>query len=154
MRLFLIRILLVGILLGGALLFFAASINVPNLNSFEERKVAESTKIYDRTGEILLYDVHGEEKRTVIPFDEIPRNVKNATIALEDGSFYQHYGIRPLSLLRAFLVNLTSGGVEQVWHEHGEGEVCHTFTVKRRTADDQFIETEVEGQSMPSPVMP
>lgn len=38
----------------------------------------------------------------------------------------------------------TSGSVEQAWYEHGEGEVCHTFTVKRRSADDQFIETEVE----------
>ena len=133
MRLFLIRTLLAGILLGGALLFFAASVSMPNLNSFEERKVAESTKIYDRSGEILLYDVHGEEKRTVIPFDEIPRSVKNATIALEDGSFYQHYGIRPLSLLRAFLVNLTSGGVEQGGSTITQQLVKNTLLTPRRT---------------------
>ena len=128
-----IRTLLAGILLGGALLFFAASVSMPNLNSFEERKVAESTKIYDRSGEILLYDVHGEEKRTVIPFDEIPRSVKNATIALEDGSFYQHYGIRPLSLLRAFLVNLTSGGVEQGGSTITQQLVKNTLLTPRRT---------------------
>src|SRR3990167_7946994 len=113
MRLFLIRILLAGILLGGALLFFAASISVPNLNSFEERKIAESTKIYDRTGNILLYDVHGEEKRTVIPFNEIPRSVKNATIAIEDDSFYQHFGFRPFAFLRAVFINILRGSFEQ-----------------------------------------
>ena len=37
-----------------------------------------------------------------------------------------------------------SAGVEQAWYGHGEGEVCNTFTVKRQTADDQFIETQVE----------
>ena len=113
MRLFLIRILLAGILLGGAMRFFTASISVPNLNSFEERKIAESTKIYDRTGNILLYDVHGEEKRTVIPFDEIPRSVKNATIAIEDDSFYQHFGFRPFAFLRAVFINILRGSFEQ-----------------------------------------
>lgn len=43
-----------------------------------------------------------------------------------------------------------SGGVERAWYEHGEGEECHTFTVKRRSADDQFIETEVY-RPTPSP---
>ena len=113
MRLFLIRTLLAGILLGVALLFFAASVSVPNLNSFEERKIAESTKIYDRAGEILLYDVHGEEKRTVIPFNEIPRSVKNATIAIEDDSFYQHFGFRPFAFLRAVFINILRGSFEQ-----------------------------------------
>jgi len=111
--LFLIRILLAGILLGGALLFFVASVSVPNLNSFDERKIAESTKIYDRTGNILLYDVHGEEKRTVIPFNEIPRSVKNATIAIEDDSFYQHFGFRPFAFLRAVFINILRGSFEQ-----------------------------------------
>ena len=133
MRFFLIKVLLVGILLGGALLFFTASISVPNLNSFDERRVVESTKIYDRTGKILLYDVHGEEKRTVIPSDEIPRSVKNATIALEDSNFYQHYGVRPLSLLRAFLVNLTSGSVEQGGSTITQQLVKNTLLTPQRT---------------------
>ncbi|HEY4474724.1 MAG TPA: hypothetical protein VJC06_02275, partial [Candidatus Paceibacterota bacterium] len=39
---------------------------LPDPESIATRKVGESTKIYDRTGEILLYDIHGEEKRTII----------------------------------------------------------------------------------------
>ncbi len=90
-------------------LFLVFTVNIPDLNNAEERRIAQSTKIYDRTGEILLYDVHGAEKRTIIPFEEIPRYVKNATIALEDDSFYQHHGIRPLSTIRAVLLNIFTG---------------------------------------------
>ena len=89
--------------------FLVFTVNIPDLNNAEERRIAQSTKIYDRTGEILLYDVHGAEKRTIIPFEEIPRYVKNATIALEDDSFYQHHGIRPLSTIRAVLLNIFTG---------------------------------------------
>lgn len=104
----------------GAILFFvllvvvfAATINLPDIANFNERKVAQSTKIYDRTGQILLYDVHGEEKRTVISFEEIPQNIKNATIALEDDSFYRHYGFRPLSFIRAAVNNALHGSYAQ-----------------------------------------
>lgn len=89
------------------------AIKTPDLDSFKQRRVAESTKIYDRTGEILLYDIHGEERRTVIPFAEIPRYVKNATIALEDDNFYKHLGFRPIAFLRAIVVNLVRGSFEQ-----------------------------------------
>jgi len=92
---------------------FAATINLPDIADFNERKVAQSTKIFDRTGQILLYDVHGEEKRTVIPFEEIPKNIKNATIALEDDSFYRHYGFRPLSFVRAVVNNTLHGSYAQ-----------------------------------------
>lgn len=97
----------------GLIIVFAATIKLPDITNYSERKVAQSTKIYDRTGQILLYDVHGEEKRTVISFEEIPKNIKNATIALEDDSFYQHYGFRPLSFIRAIINNSLHGSFAQ-----------------------------------------
>ena len=48
-----------------------SSIELPDFKSFEERKIARSTKIYDRTGEILLYDVHQDFRRTVIPYEQM-----------------------------------------------------------------------------------
>ena len=91
----------------------AASIKLPDIANFEENRIVQSTKIYDRTGTVLLYDIHGEERRTVIPFEEIPQNIKNAAIALEDDSFYSHYGFRPLSFMRAVFINVIRGGFEQ-----------------------------------------
>ncbi|MCR4274641.1 MAG: PBP1A family penicillin-binding protein [Candidatus Campbellbacteria bacterium] len=97
-----------GALGAGVVLFWAASLRLPDFDVFEERKVQQSTKIYDRTGEVLLYDLHENIQRTVIPFDQISRNVKNATVAIEDAEFYQHHGIKWSSLFRAVLVNILS----------------------------------------------
>ncbi len=109
-----ILVLFAGGLFGlGSIALWVATMRIPDLNSFEVRRVTESTKIYDRTGSILLYDVHNSIRRTIIPFEDISRNIKNATVAIEDAEFYQHSGIRPLSFLRAVIANLQTGSFGQ-----------------------------------------
>ncbi len=100
-------------LAAGAILLWASFLKLPDFAGFQDRKVVESTKIYDRTGKILLYNVHENVKRTLIPFDAISLNIKNATIAAEDANFYRHYGIEPKSILRALIANITGGGFRQ-----------------------------------------
>ncbi len=78
----------------------------PNPEKFTERPYIQSTKIYDRTGKILLYDIYGEEKRTVVPLSSIPEHLKQAVIATEDSNFYHHFGIDPKAIGRAILINL------------------------------------------------
>lgn len=75
--------------------------DLPNPEKVNSRVVAESTKIYDRTGQVLLYEVFGEEKRTIIPMAEIPDSVKYATIVLEDNIFYAHNGFDTGGLIKA-----------------------------------------------------
>lgn len=86
--------------------------DLPDLEKIDAPMV-QSTKIYDRTGEILLYDVYGEEKRTAVSFEKIPQSIKDATIAIEDERFYKHNGLDIKSLLRALFVNLTRQRVVQ-----------------------------------------
>ncbi len=95
-----------GLILGGGVLLWIATLDIPDLSSFEERRVLQSTKIYDRTGEIVLYDLHQDVKRTVVPYEKISRHIKNATVAIEDDSFFEHIGVRPLAILRAVIANL------------------------------------------------
>jgi len=98
-----------GLLIIGALtLFWVSTFKVPTLESIRERRIAESTKIYDRTGKILLYDTGGNVRRSIVPIEEISRNIKNATIAIEDKEFYSHMGIKPTAMLRAVLANITT----------------------------------------------
>lgn len=92
---------------------WVSTIQMPDLKTFEARKVAQSTKIFDRTGEILLYDVHSDAKRTVIDFENISTYIKNAAVAIEDDEFYIHKGIKPTAILRAILADLVPGGVTQ-----------------------------------------
>jgi len=112
-----INIILILIVFGivGTGLFFIwiSSFRVPDFSAFEDRKVAQSTKIYDRTGEILLFDVNQDIKRTVITLEDMGENVTNAIVAIEDDKFYEHNGIRLKSILRAFLSNIQPGGGTQ-----------------------------------------
>lgn len=73
---------------------------LPEPGQLLERQIAQSTKIYDRTGENILYDIHGEEQRTMMKLEEIPDHVKWATIAIEDKTFYEHKGISIWGILR------------------------------------------------------
>jgi len=80
--------------------------DLPHPDRVNKRVVAESTKIFDRTGQVLLYEIHGEEKRTIIPANEIPDSVKYATIVLEDQKFFSHHGIDFQGVLRAVIRNV------------------------------------------------
>ncbi len=97
------------IILAAVLLVWVSTLDIPDLSSFEERRILQSTKIYDRTGEILLYDLHEDVRRTIIPFEEISRHLKNATVAIEDDQFYNHPGIDIKAIIRAALANFTEG---------------------------------------------
>jgi 1A family penicillin-binding protein len=102
-----------GLFIFGLLLLWVSSFRIPDLDTFEDRVVRQSTKIYDRTGEILLFDVHENIQRTIISNDEISRNIKNATVAIEDAEFYEHKGVRPMATIRAvFLQPLKGKGVQ------------------------------------------
>ena len=105
--------LLAGVILVGmaGIIFWVSSFQMPDFDAFEERKIVNSTKIYDRTGEFLLYDIHQDIKRTSIPFEEMGVNIKNATIAIEDSEFYNHSGVRITSTIRAIISNITGIGI-------------------------------------------
>lgn len=97
-----------SMIVGALALFWLSTLKVPTSESIRERRVTESTKIYDRTGSILLYDTGGNVRRSIVPIENISRHVKNATIAIEDQEFYEHNGVKPTAFLRAVLVNLLS----------------------------------------------
>src|SRR3989338_6122580 len=86
---------------------------LPDPESIATRKVGESTKIYDSTGEILLYDIHGEEIRTIVPWNQISDYVKEATLASEDSDFYKHRGLDFKGIARAFIKNLKDAEISQ-----------------------------------------
>lgn len=93
------------------LVYIIGTLPPPEL--IENRRVAQTTKIYDRTGSVLLYEIHGEERRTVIPLEKIPDAVKQATIASEDINFYRHPAFDWRAVVRALVVNVLEGRVAQ-----------------------------------------
>ncbi len=104
-----IGFLLLGIILLAILAFFWIIRDLPRPEVFTENQMTESTKIYDRTGEILLSDVYNEEKRTYVPLSQISETLQKAVIATEDARFYNHQGVDLLGILRAIKTNFETG---------------------------------------------
>lgn len=97
--------------------FFAGSIalvgliawvrhELPPTDRLLDRNQAQTTTIYDRSGEHILYQIYGGEKRTFASLENINKNVINATISAEDRKFYTHKGISITGIIRGFFRNL------------------------------------------------
>lgn len=121
----------------GIFIFFSK--DMPSPTSIKTRTVVESTKIYDKTGEHLLYDVHGEEKRTIIPFEQIPETVKYAAIALEDQEFYSHHGIKITSMIRSALKDIIKGSAAQ-----GGSTITQQFVKKALLTDEKTFTRKIK----------
>jgi len=105
-------VLLLGFVLmvfSGLGLFIYYARDLPRPEKFAERAFIESTKIYDRTGETVLYELYGEEKREIISLNDMPEHLKQAVIATEDANFYSHHGIDFWGIIRAIKINLSIG---------------------------------------------
>lgn len=108
-----ILIISAGFILVGLGALWVATLKMPDLTSFQSRKVIESTKIYDRTGTVLLFDTGKDAKRTAVALEQISKHIQDATISIEDSDFYNNIGIEPTSIIRAILANLATGGYGQ-----------------------------------------
>ncbi len=78
---------------------------IAKLDAARERETFETTVILDRNGE-LLWEIFGEGKRTKVPLEQIPETLIQATIAVEDDTFYENIGLDAPSLLAALIANL------------------------------------------------
>lgn len=122
-----------GLFCASLVLLYTAyvSTQLPAPSQLGARRAVESTKIYDRTGKILLYEIHGEENRTVVPFSKISPFVKSATLAAEDANFYSQPGFDWKAIVRAFIVNLRRGE----WVQGGS-------TITQQLAKNVFLSPE------------
>ncbi len=88
-------------------------LTLPDPETLGSRQIKESAKIYDRTGEVVLYDIYKEEQRTVLELDQIPQSAKDAVIAAEDANFYQHKGLDLKGIFRAVLRDIQTSSKSQ-----------------------------------------
>jgi len=88
-----------GVSVLGAILFAWYAKDLPRPDKVMRRE-GFSTKIYDREGE-LLYDVFADQRRTPVELSQVPEELKEATVAIEDKNFYKHQGFDPMGWVRA-----------------------------------------------------
>ena len=100
----LLGLLLLPVFAFAAFVYYAR--DLPRPEKLTEVTLAQPTKIYDRTGNVLLYEVYGEERRRVLPLKDIPVSFQQAVIATEDAEFYEHMGVSLKGTARSLLINL------------------------------------------------
>ncbi len=80
--------------------------DLPSPTKLGKYDVPLATKIYDRNG-VLLFDIFADENRSPVPLADIPKYVRDATIAIEDKNFYTHAGINPIGgIVRALFASV------------------------------------------------
>ncbi|MES2854878.1 MAG: transglycosylase domain-containing protein, partial [Bdellovibrionota bacterium] len=95
--------------IAAALISFSSSL--PQIIKVDDYKPLLVSEVYARGGEKI--GEYYRERRILTPFDKMPKRVIDAFIAAEDGTFFEHGGVNYVAIVRAFLVNLTSGEKRQ-----------------------------------------
>ncbi len=131
---------LLSVLAVGAVFIIVTLRELPAPDQFGNREVSQSTKLYDRTGQTLIYEIYGNEKRTIVPFAEIPDTLKNAVLAAEDSNFYNEPAFNWRGILRAFIANLKSGAVTQGGSTLSQQLVKNTLLSPERTVTRKIKE--------------
>jgi len=107
-----------------------------DLNKLEQMESA--SVILDRNGKIFgqIY----VENRETVPYDQLPQDLINAVVAIEDAKFYQHHGYDLLGIVRATLKNLTAGHVRQGASTITQQLARNSFSLKERTFRRKLLE--------------
>ena len=130
-------------ILGGIAIYIAMNVaDLKNqaatfdLNKMEQMESA--SVILDRNGKIFgqIY----VENRQTIPYDQIPRDLVNAVVAVEDARFYRHHGYALWGILRASLKNLTAGRVRQGASTITQQLARNSFALKGKTYSRKLVE--------------
>lgn len=111
-KILLVFVILFSLAVVGGSVYIKKLINeLPSISNLENYTPSIVTKIYDRN-ERLISELF-IERRVLVPLKDIPVDLQNAFIAIEDNDFYKHWGISTKGILRAFFKNLLKGKVAQ-----------------------------------------
>src|SRR4051794_17597011 len=111
----------------------AATFDLSKLEQMESASV-----ILDRNDKIFgqIY----VENRETIPYDQLPRDLINAVVAIEDTKFYQHNGYDLSGIVRAALKNFVAGHVRQGASTVTQQLARNSFALKEKTFRRKLLE--------------
>jgi membrane peptidoglycan carboxypeptidase len=135
----LIILFLLGVIFGISLFIYIAK-DLPRPEVFSERQQIMPTKIYDRTGKVLLRTIYEEEKRIPVDLEKTPQHVIDSIIATEDARFYQHHGLDYRRIAGAILFDIKSGTTAQGASTITQQLIRSTFLNMDKTATRKIRE--------------
>src|SRR3954449_7000665 len=136
-----IAVLLVGLLGFGIYFWYLTSVLTVEAGTFDLSKLEQmesASVILDRNDKIFgqIY----VENRETIPYEQLPRDLVNAVVSMEDNKFYQHGGYDFSGIVRAELKNFTSGHVRQGASTITQQLARNSFSLKERTFRRKLLE--------------
>ncbi|MGP1574200.1 transglycosylase domain-containing protein [Selenomonas sp.] len=128
--------------------FLTASMNTKD-HLVEDIRPPASSHIYDINGNEIA-NVHAAENREPVKLSQIPQNLQNAFVAVEDNRFYEHMGIDPRGILRAVYANVTGrmiseGGSTITQQLAKNAYLTQDRTIKRKI-QEVFLALQIERQ--------
>lgn len=91
--------------------YFYVSASLPKVETLADYQPPLITRIYSDDGTIIAE--YSQERRILVPFEKIPKQLVQAFVAAEDSNFFKHQGLDFQSIIRAALKNLKAGGISQ-----------------------------------------
>ncbi len=130
-----------GVMVGGIYLFYLVGelrehAETYDLNQLE--KMESASVILDRN-EKIFGQIYVENRET-IPYDQLPRDLVNAVVAIEDTKFYTHSGYDFFGIVRAALKNVTSGSVRQGASTITQQLARNSFSLREKTFRRKLVE--------------
>jgi penicillin-binding protein 1A len=133
---------LLGLVIAGALIIAYALIfitpRLPSLDVITDYRPKIPLRIY--SADNVLLGEFGEEKRNLVKLDDIPANMKNAVLAIEDARFYQHGGIDYLGIARAIATDVLRGHASQGASTITMQVARNVFLTKEKTLSRKLYE--------------
>ncbi len=127
---------IVGGVLFGVLMTFLGEI--PLASDLKAYQPSLATKIYDAKGN-LVTELFSEQ-RTLVTLDQVPKQMQQAVIAIEDNNFYQHFGIQFSGILRSFMVNFLHKRYKQGGSTITQQLARNMFLTMRKTIERKIKE--------------
>lgn len=130
---------LVSILLSLIIIAYFFFKSLPPIENLTTRKIPMTTKILDRNNK-LLYKIYKDQNRSLIHLSDLPQYALDATIAIEDKSFYKHWGISLRGIIRALRENKERGATVQGGSTITQQLVKNALLTPERTLDRKVRE--------------
>lgn len=130
------------------LVFLWYAKDLPSPGKINARVSAQTTKFYDRTGNKLLYELYGDKNRSIVTFDQMPKTIKNATVAIEDKSFYKHGAFSAFGIARAIqgvvLRDRSKGGGSTITQQYVKNALLTNEYSYSRKIKELILSIEIE----------
>jgi len=125
--------------LGIVLVFAVVAKDLPDPDIINSRLDIRTSFIYDRNGKLLSELFNQEVKRTPVKFEDMPKHLRDAVVAVEDKRFYEHKGIDPIGLVRSFVKNVSSSGLQ------GASTLTQQFMRNTLLSEEKYKRTGLSG---------